>query len=126
MEILGDGLPIDPPLAYRGVLTMPDTDALSAAYRERAHLAAHLAAGYPSVLVEGADADAPDWPVLFVKLPTGQVSWHISPDDVGLFSGIRRTMAGMPDAPAWDGHSTEEKYARVAAHARMLSSAKEA
>lgn len=100
---------------------MAEADALNAAYRERAHLTAHLAAGYPSVLVEGADADAPDWPVLFVKLPTGQVSWHISPDDVALFRNVRRTMAGMPDAPAWDGHSTEEKYARVDAHTRALA-----
>lgn len=104
---------------------MAETDALTAAYRERAYLTAHLAAGYPSVLVEGADASAPDWPVLFVKLPTGQVSWHISPDDVGLFRHVRRTMAGMPDAPDWDGHTAEEKYARVDAHARLLATRKE-
>lgn len=100
---------------------MPETAALDNAYRERAHLAAHLAAGYPSVLVEGADATAPDWAVLFVKLPTGQVSWHVSPADRDLFGHVRRTMAGMPDAPAWDGHSTEEKYARVDAHTRALA-----
>jgi hypothetical protein len=104
---------------------MTDPDALTATYRERAHLAAHLAAGYPSVLVEGADAEAPDWPVLFVKLPTGQVSWHISPDDLGLFGHVRRTIGGMPDAPAWDGHDTAEKYARVDAHARLLAAPRE-
>jgi hypothetical protein len=104
---------------------MTDTDALTATYRERAHLAAHLAAGYPSVLVDGADANAPDWPVLFVKLPTGQVSWHISPDDRDLFAHVRRTIAGMPDAPVWDGHSTDEKYARVHAHTLLLASRKE-
>lgn len=95
--------------------------ATDSVYRERSHLAAHLAAGYPSVLVEGADASAPDWPVLFVKLPTGQVSWHISPDDRDLFDHVRRTVAGMPDAPAWDGHDTEEKYARLDAHTRALA-----
>lgn len=100
---------------------MTALDPMAIAYRERAHLTAHLAAGYPSVLVEGADADAPDWPVLFVKLPTGQVSWHISPDDVGLFRNVRRTMAGMPDAPVWDGHTTDEKYARLDAHTRALA-----
>lgn len=104
---------------------MADTDALTSAYRERAHLAAHLAASYPSVLVEGADADAPDWPVLFVKLPTGQVSWHISPDDVDLFPHVRRTIGGMPDAPPWDGHDTAEKYARLDAHACLLAAPKE-
>jgi len=90
-------------------------------YRERAHLVAHLAAGYPSVLVEGADASAPDWPVLFVKLPDGQVSWHISPTDRDLFGHVRRTIAGMPDAPVWDGHTTDEKYARLDAHTRALA-----
>jgi hypothetical protein len=100
---------------------MTTPDPMGIAYRERAHLTAHLAAGYPSVLVEGADPSAPDWPVLFVELPTGQVSWHISPDDVGLFRHVRRTMAGMPDAPVWDGHTTDEKYARVDAHARALA-----
>jgi len=104
---------------------MPGTDALAATYRERAHLTAHLAAGYPSVLVDGADADAPDWPVLFVDLPTGQATWHISPDDRDLFEHVPRTIAGMPDAPAWDGHDTAEKYARVDAHARQLATAKE-
>lgn len=100
---------------------MTDAGALDAVYRERSHLTAHLAADYPSVLVDGADPDAPNWPVLFVKLPTGQVSWHINPEDRDLFSHVRRTMANMPDAPAWDGHDTAEKYRRLAAHARRES-----
>lgn len=37
----------------------------------------------------------PKWPVAYIELPTGQVSWH------------------LPQHPTeWDGHSTEEKYRR--------------
>lgn len=43
------------------------------------------------------DASEPEWPVAFIWLPTGQVSWH------------------LPQFPeAWDGHSTEEKFKRIA------------
>lgn len=36
------------------------------------------------------------WPVVYIELPTGQVSWH------------------MPPHPRdWDGHPTDEKYRRI-------------
>lgn len=79
-------------------------------YRERAHLAAHLAALYPSVMVPDADPEAPDWPVLYVLLPTGQVSWHIAPADLDLFEHV------PTGAAIWDGHDTTEKYRRLDAH----------
>ncbi len=45
------------------------------------------------------DPAEPAWPVAFIELPTGQVSWH------------------MPQhAREWDGHSTEEKYKRCRAY----------
>lgn len=49
-----------------------------------------LAAGYRF------DADDTEWPVAFIELPTGQVSWHVP----------------QHDRP-WDGHTTQEKYARI-------------
>lgn len=91
------------------------------AYTERARLVAHLAAGYPSVLVYGADPDEPDWPVVFVILPTGQVSWHVAPDDIPLFEHVDVEHAVMATAPKWDGHSTDEKYQRLADHAALLA-----
>lgn len=42
------------------------------------------------------DPKLPEWPVVFIELPTGQVSWHLP-----------------QHGEAWDGHSTEEKYERV-------------
>lgn len=38
------------------------------------------------------------WPIAYVELPTGQVSWHLAP-----YGGT------------WDGHTTAQKYARCAA-----------
>lgn len=41
------------------------------------------------------DPSEPEWPVAYIELPTGQVSWH------------------MPQHPTpWDGHDTPTKYAR--------------
>ncbi len=42
------------------------------------------------------DPKEPEWPVAFIGLPTGQVSWH------------------MPQYKTpYDGHTTEEKYRRI-------------
>ena len=49
------------------------------------------------------DPSEPEWPVLFIELPTGQVSWH------------------MPQhARPWDGHTTDEKFERIARYAKQL------
>lgn len=76
-------------------------------YRERAHLLALLTTHYPSHLQP--DPAEPDWPVLYLILPTGQATWHISPDDLGLFDHVRTDIH-----EAWDGHTTEQKYERLA------------
>lgn len=63
------------------------THAVSAARAEG------LASGYR------LDPAEPEWPVAFIELPTGQVSWH------------------LPQHPtAWDGHDTATKWARVRAY----------
>lgn len=82
-------------------------------YRERAHLVAHLAArpDYPSVL-SYSDPDEPEWPVLTVHTPAGQLTWHIAPADLDLFAHVPVVAADDPLA-RWDGHTTDEKYARL-------------
>jgi hypothetical protein len=53
------------------------------------------------------DPKEPDWPVLMIDTPAGQVSWHFKAEDMP---------TSMPDYPgAWDGHTTPEKYERLAA-----------
>lgn len=76
-------------------------------YRERAHLVAFLTTLYPSV---GAynDPEEPEYLVVYVESPVGQMSWHIHPDDTDLFEGLR-----IVDSHPWDGHSTEEKYRKL-------------
>ena len=83
--------------------------ALDAAYRERAHLLALLAAWQPAHIGH-TDPAASDWAVLTVELPTGQACWHIAPADMDLFAHVQPKPR---HARGWDGHSTEEKYARV-------------
>jgi hypothetical protein len=49
------------------------------------------------------DEKQPEWPTVFIELPTGQVSWH------------------MPQHPTeFDGHDTAEKYARCRAYADLV------
>jgi hypothetical protein len=45
------------------------------------------------------DPNEPEWPVAFIELPTGQVSWHL-PQHV----------------KPWDLHTTAEKYERIRAY----------
>jgi hypothetical protein len=84
------------------------------AYRERAHLVAHLAACHPSVML--TDNTEPDWPIVFVSTSAGQMSWHIAKADLELFGHVPATTE-----PTWDGHTTEEKYQRLAELVRTLS-----
>lgn len=79
------------------------------AYRERAHLLAHFAALYPSH-IGPTDPQAPEWPVLTVETPAGQMSWHIAERDLDLFEHVQPT---GPEHRGWDGHTTEEKYERL-------------
>ncbi len=55
----------------------------------------------------GIDPSEPEWPVLYVDTPAGQVSWHLPSAEVA--------SANWPAYPgAWDGHTVEEKRERLA------------
>lgn len=88
------------------------SDELNRLYRERACLVAHLAVLYPTVMAYN-DTEVPDWPVVYIDTPRGQLSWHINPLDLDLFDHVWKGRDGFP-AYEWDGHTTEEKYARLA------------
>ena len=57
-----------------------------------------------------ADAQEPDYPVLMVDLPTGQVSWHLPKHEV---IGVWPAYQGP-----WDGHDLDEKRKRIEAFIR--------
>lgn len=83
------------------------------AYAERNKVVAALSKCFPSCLgmhpVDDATWDR-DWmTIVFIQLPTGQASWHLHDSDVPLFRHLKHD-----PSVAWDGHSTEEKYRRLA------------
>ncbi|MFI5752438.1 hypothetical protein ACIBBE_42830 [Streptomyces sp. NPDC051644] len=83
--------------------------ALDATYRERAHLVAQLAALHPSHIGH-TDPAAPDWAVVIIETPAGQMSWHIAERDMDLFAHVQPT---DQNSRHWDGHTTDEKYQRM-------------
>lgn len=82
------------------------SDPFDALYRERSHLLALLATHYPAHLQP--DPAQRSWSVLYLSLPTGQCTWHISEEDLDLFEHVRTDITEV-----WDGHTTAQKYGRV-------------
>ncbi len=84
------------------------------AYRERNMLVSALSKFFPSSLERHPDSDTAwdnDWRwIVFIDLPTGQATWHIHDSELPLFDHLIRHLH-----PKWDGHTTEEKYQRLAA-----------
>lgn len=56
----------------------------------------------------------PGWHIVYIDTPAGQMSWHISPNDVDLFEHVEFVDSADPRAQ-WDGHTTAIKYERLAA-----------
>lgn len=84
------------------------------AYTERNALVAALSKVFPASLEQHDPADTswdPEWlTIVAIELPTGQATWHLHDRERGMFAHLRpRT------GYAWDGHTTAEKYARIAA-----------
>ena len=84
------------------------------AYSERDKLVAALSKYLPSYLGrhEASDLEWEDnwrW-IVFIETPQGQCSWHIHDDELPMFAHLERRGEGC-----WDGHTTEDKYRRLAA-----------
>lgn len=96
--------------------------AVQEVYRERSHLLALVASmAGDAWLTPASDLDnemghGHGWYVLFLYLQGGraQCTWHISPDDLDLFTHIPRVPVD-DDNVQWDGHSTIQKYQRIEA-----------
>ena len=86
------------------------------AYRERNMLVAALArvglslgwnVGLAKTAIEGWSEDWHN--CIYIDSPNGQLSWHIHDSQMTAFSGFPKYSG------AWDGHTTEQKYARLPA-----------
>lgn len=96
------------------------TEERDGAYRERTRLEALLAAMTDgAVVAPAADVDEPGWQILFLTIGGRQATWHVSPRDADLVAGIEHVAVDDPRAQ-WDGHSTDAKYAHIAAYAAEL------
>ncbi len=86
------------------------SDSLGEAYFDRNQAAmalAKLAQAQGWKVGLRVDQKEPDWPVLMIDLPTGQVSWHLPKDEViGQFPEYDRS---------WDGHDLDMKRKRMEA-----------
>ena len=87
-----------------------EREAKNAAYAERDQLVAALSKRFPAHLARHDRADwEDDWRnIVCIHLPAGQATWHIHDSELPWF-------AHLPQLPGhWDGHSTDEKYRRLA------------
>lgn len=122
------GMCDDPCASAEGIIAMAEkkrADAVKVAtdpvYTERNRCVAMIAAlaiaqGWNAGIgVHEGEGWDPEWmTVIYIDLPTGQVTWHVHDSEAHLFRGLPR----YPHA--WDGHSTEQKYARLAAATGLL------
>lgn len=87
------------------------------AYRERNKLVVALTKFFPSYLMR--HPQDPDWEqdwmwIVCIEGPTGQMTWHIHDSEIELFDHLPRS-----DVNTFDGHTTDEKYERLAAIPRV-------
>lgn len=90
----------------------PEKAALNAVYAERNALVCALSKVWPSHLA--LHPDDPEWErdwmhIVCIHAPCGQLTWHIHDSEVPQYEHLEIKPAD------WDGHSTEEKYRRLAA-----------
>ncbi len=85
------------------------------AYSERNQLVGFISKLFPASLERHEPSDDSwddDWRwVVYIDLPTGQVSWHIHDSELPNFSHLPQHQGRR-----WDGHTVAEKYARLNNH----------
>lgn len=100
------------------------TDQKDGAYRERDALVCALSKVFPAHLCRHPEEDREwedDWRwIVCVHLPTGQATWHIHDSERPHFDHLTVSQGH------WDGHTTEEKYQRLAALATQAEREKAA
>ncbi len=83
------------------------------AYAERNRLVAVLTKLFPAYMgkhpADDADWD-PEWTnIVFLNIPSGQCTWHVHDSEMWMFKHLE-----FVETAKWDGHTTAEKYERLA------------
>lgn len=104
---------------FAALVAAQERKATNNAYRERNQLVALLSTLFPSgkakTAIEGWDEA---WHgCVYIDFPWGQASWHYHTDDEWMFAHL------PPYTKGWDGHTTEAKYAAIAAAIRARGEA---
>lgn len=87
---------------------------MAVVYAERDRLVAALSKLFPASLGRHPQEEPweDDWRwIVFIDLPTGQVSWHMHDSELPWFAHL--LPPNEPPERKWDGHTTEEKYERL-------------
>lgn len=92
-----------------------------AVYHERDQFVALLARVYPSgvrkTVIEGWDPEREN--CIYIDTPAGQLSWHVHDVEMSMFEEL------PPYEKPWDGHTTEQKYTRLALLRKMTEPVKD-
>ena len=90
-----------------------EVESKDGAYHERNVLVCALTKLFPAYLARHNEDDETwerDWMwIVYIDLPTGQVSWHIHDSEQEMFNHLEVKENN------WDGHNTERKYQRLQA-----------
>ena len=100
--------------AFAKLVAEKERENTNNAYKERNQLVALLSTLFPSGKAKTAiDGWDESWHgCVYIDFPWGQASWHYHTDDEWMFEHL------LPYTKAWDGHTTEAKYAYIAMNVR--------
>ena len=100
--------------AFAKLVAAKERENTNNAYKERNQLVALLSTLFPSGKAKTAiDGWDESWHgCVYIDFPWGQASWHYHIDDEWMFEHL------SPYTKAWDGHTTEAKYAYIAMNVR--------
>lgn len=112
VQMIRDSLAVHGLTADGGTDLSADSDHVRELYRERAHLLAVLAELYLARIAYN-DPNEPGMPVLYLHTNSGQVAYHLNPDDLDLFEHVLVDHDGTSTFTAWDGHTKTDALKRL-------------
>jgi hypothetical protein len=82
-----------------------ESDSMEEAYLDRNQLVQAMAKMAVKLGYNAGIKHDPEWPIIYIELPTGQVSWHIPRKEL---------IVELPEySGVWDNHDLDEKRKRI-------------